>query len=261
LLNELGVEVVHQYSETTGLFPHPPEPTRENLTGLCEAVRNQGADIGFAQDPDADRLAIVDERGVYIGEEYTLALATLHVLKKSRVSKQAVVVTNLSTSRMIDDIATRYGAQVVRTPVGEANVAAEMRLRDALIGGEGNGGVIWPKTVHVRDSLSGIAIILELLSQHNESLAEIVSSITPYSIVKDKFNASPVLIERITTTLQKHFKSQKIDLQDGARVDWPDKWVHVRPSNTEPIIRIIAEARTTEIADALISEVRSLLLS
>ncbi len=254
LLDALGVQVVHMYAEPTGKFPHTPEPTRENLTELCEKVRQIGAAIGFAQDPDADRLAVVDENGCYIGEEYTLALSVLHLLKAGETA-----VANLSTSRMIDDIADSVGATVRRTPVGEANVAACMAECGASIGGEGNGGVIWPKVSGVRDSLAGMAILLEMLAKQARPLSALVKQIPAYAIVKEKVDASPDLIAKIKPLLTEAFKDQRIDTQDGVRIDWPDRWVHVRPSNTEPIIRIIAEAVDEQAAKDLIRQVRQVL--
>lgn len=255
LLQELGVELVHLFAEPTGRFPHPPEPTGEHLKGLCEAVKQHHADVGFAQDPDADRLAIVDDRGRYIGEEYTLVLAALNVLNRPNCPKPPVVVANLSTSRMLNDITTRFKGRVVRTPVGEANVAAAVRQHAAVIGGEGNGGVIWPPVVHVRDSLSGMALVAELLAREGRPLSAIVDEIPAYAIVKEKTDILPGTAGRHIDALRKHFSSQAIDLQDGLRVDWPDRWIHVRPSNTEPIVRIIAEARDQHTAEGLIAEV------
>jgi phosphomannomutase len=255
LLRELGVELVHMYGEPTGLFPHTPEPTRENLTELAAAVKQHKAACGFAQDPDADRLAIVDEMGSYIGEEYTLALCALHALAAGRVPSP-VLVANLSTSRMIDDIAAKHGGSVVRTAVGEANVAAAMTKRRALIGGEGNGGIIDPRVTLVRDSVAGIAFILDLLAARKQPLSSIVKSIPAYAIVKDKIAFDAGIAARLVPTLKAAFSKQAIDLQDGVRIDWPDRWVHMRASNTEPIMRIIAEAPKNEDAVALIAEVK-----
>jgi len=251
LLDALGVELVHLWAEPTGLFPHVPEPTKANLTALCDAVREHNADIGFAQDPDADRLAVVDENGTYIGEEYTLALAAVHLLSTAKQSNP-VVVANLSTSRMVDDIAASVGGRAVRSAVGEANVAKLMRENNALIGGEGNGGVIWPKISHVRDSVAGIALMLELLAAREESLSEIVKTVPAYAIVKDKVDIKSGMAERIEPSLREAFADQKFDTQDGVRIDWPNKWVHVRPSNTEPILRLIAEAPTEAEATELV---------
>lgn len=259
ILAKLGVELVHLYAEPTGQFPHRPEPTRENLTHLCDAVIEHGADVGFAQDPDADRLAVVDERGQYIGEEYTLVLAALNVLSRPCTPRDSVLVTNLSTSRMIDDIAAKSGATVTRTPVGEANVAAAIRACGAVIGGEGNGGVIWPPVIHVRDSVVGIALTLELLAQRQVPLSAIVEQVPRYAIVKDKVDVEAGMAHRCLVALQNRFDSQKIDLQDGVRIDWSDRWVHVRPSNTEPILRLIAEADSQANAKQLIADTRQTL--
>ena len=254
LLDALGVELVHEYAEPTGLFPHIPEPTRDNLVGLCDSVQEHAADIGFAQDPDADRLAVVDERGIYIGEEYTLALCVLHGLKQG-----GHVAANLSTSRMIDDIAASVGGTIHRTPVGEANVAKAMRDHGATLGGEGNGGIILAPVSQVRDSLVGMALLLEMLAQRKQPLSAIVASIPAYAIVKDKAPIDSELVARIGPALSVAFASQQMDTQDGVRVDWPDRWVHVRPSNTEPIVRLIAEAATAEEANALIAETKAAL--
>ncbi len=256
LLRQLGADVVHLYAQPTGRFPHTPEPTRENLTELCDAVLQHKADVGFAQDPDADRLAVVDNKGRYIGEEYTLVLAALHLLQKHGNPPGAVLAANLSTSRMIDDIAAAAGASVVRTSVGEANVAAAIREHRCLVGGEGNGGVIWPKVIHVRDSVAGIGLLMELLSQRDESLSSIVDQIPAYAIVKDKVDIQPGMAGRCVSALKEHFADQKIDLQDGVRIDWPDRWVHVRPSNTEPILRIIAEATDAAVSKQTIEEIK-----
>ncbi len=254
LLEALGVELIHMYPEPTGLFPHTPEPTRENLTELCAEVTKHGAAIGFAQDPDADRLAVVDEQGRYIGEEYTLALCAMHLLGTGDT-----VVANLSTSRMVDDIAARVGASVVRTAVGEANVAAGMEASSATIGGEGNGGIIWPKVCGVRDSLVGMALMLEMLTKCGKPISELVSTTPAYAIVKDKADVSQSLLDQIGPTLKKKYADQNVDAQDGVRIDWPDRWVHVRPSNTEPIIRIIVEATNEDEARSLVDEVRGTL--
>jgi phosphomannomutase len=264
LLDALGVELVHLNAEPTGRFPHRPEPLRENLTDLCEAVRRHGADAGFAQDPDADRLVVVDERGRYIGEEYTLALAVLHVLQKVVGERGGeagrggplTVAANLSTSRMIDDVAGRFNVRVQRTPVGEANVAAAIRATGAIVGGEGNGGVIWPKVILVRDSLVGIALVLEMLASQDAKLSDWVARIPAYAIVKDKLAIAPGVMEGVPDALRGAFADAKCNLDDGVRMDWPDRWVHVRASNTEPILRIIAEAPDEAEARRLIGQVK-----
>ncbi len=254
LLENLGVELIHMYPESTGLFPHTPEPTRENLTELCKKVTQHQAAIGFAQDPDADRLAVVDELGNYIGEEYTLALSAMHLLTSGDK-----IVANLSTSRMVDDIAANVGASVIRTAVGEANVVAGMKQSGATLGGEGNGGIIWPKVCGVRDSLVGMALLLEMLAKRGKPLSALVAMTPAYAIVKDKADVSQELLDQIGPTLKEKYAQQKVDTQDGVRIDWPDRWVHVRPSNTEPIIRIIAEAAREDESRALVNEVRDAL--
>jgi len=254
LLHALGVKLHHLYAQPTGDFPHTPEPTKENLTELSAQTAELGADVGFAQDPDADRLAIVDEKGTYIGEEYTLALCALH-----KLGKGDAVAANLSTSRMVDDIAARVGGKVIRTPVGEANVAAAMRDHRCTLGGEGNGGIIDNRVSQVRDSILGMAYVLELLAARKQTLSAIVADIPAYAIVKDKADIDPAVLNTMPDKMRAAFADQKIDLQDGVRIDWPDRWVHVRPSNTEPIIRIIAEASEAPQAEALIAKVRATL--
>lgn len=253
LLEQLGVDLVHLYAETTGQFPHTPEPTADNLTGLCDAVRAHGADLGLAQDPDADRLALVDENGKYIGEEYTLVLAVLRIMQR----EPGATATNLSTSRMIDDIASRFDQVVHRTAVGEANVAQRMQDEKCVIGGEGNGGVIWPRIGYVRDSLAGAALVLELLATAKQSLTELVADVPAYSIVKEKLPIQPGMADAAAQAVRETFGGERMDEQDGIRVDLESGWVHVRPSNTEPILRIIAEARTQQAAEALVEKVRS----
>ena len=250
LLNALGVEFVHLFAEPTGQFPHAPEPTEENLRGLGAAVTEHGADLGLAQDPDGDRLAIVDEAGRYIGEEYTLALTAYHVLSQT----PGAAVANLSTSRMIDDIAAQCGATVHRSAVGEANVANVMRQVDAVIGGEGNGGIMWPRMLHVRDSLSGIGLVLELLAQSDERISQLTRKFPRYTILKGKLPIAEGMAQRAIEQLGEQYADQRLDLQDGIRIDWPDAWAHVRPSNTEPIMRIIVEAIDQGAADRLITE-------
>ncbi len=253
LLSKLGCQVVHINNTPDGKFPHAPEPTADNLTQLAEEVKRQHAACGFAQDPDADRLAIIDENGTYIGEEYSLTLCAKWILSK----KPGVTAANLSTSRMLDDIAAATGSRVVRTPVGEANVVQAMLKEGALIGGEGNGGVIDPRIVPGRDSLVGMAYVLSLMASTGKSISQLVSEIPRYQIVKTKFECKRQDAERAVEALKLEFASEKIDTQDGIRIDWPSAWVHARPSNTEPIMRIIAEAPDRAAADQYIARVRA----
>ena len=253
LLNRLGCQLIHLNAVPNGKFAHEPEPTEKNLTGLCDEVRRQKASVGFAQDPDADRLAIVDENGAYIGEEYSLALAAQLMLSKR---KGGVAVTNLSSSRMLDDIAAKLGGRVIRTPVGEANVVQAMLANNAVIGGEGNGGVIDPRILPGRDSLVGIAYVLQLMTSTAKSVSQIVKELPRYHIVKTKFDCRREDAERAVAAVRQKFAGERIDTQDGIRIDWPDSWVHARPSNTEPIMRIIAEAPDTAAAQDKITAVR-----
>ena len=252
LLDHLEVERVHLYAEPSGHFPHVPEPLKENLTELCDAVKQHGAHAGFAQDPDADRLAIVDEQGTYIGEEYTLVLCAM-----AQLGQGDSTAANLSTSRMIDDVAAAAGATVFRTPVGEANVAAAMRQHGATVGGEGGGGIIYRPISQVRDSVVGMALVCELLAKRRQALSAVVAGTPTYAMVKDKIAIVPGSAGPTLDWAAKHYADQKVDTQDGVRVDWPDRWVHVRPSNTEPLLRIIAEATSEADARALVDEVRA----
>lgn len=256
LLSKLGCQFVHMNGEPTGQFAHEPEPTERNLTLLCDEVKRHKAACGLAQDPDADRLAIVDENGRYIGEEYTLALCAKWVLSK----RKGPAVTNLSTSRMVDDIAAEHGAGVIRTPTGEANVIDAMLKHNAPIGGEGNGGVIDPRIVPGRDSLTGIAYILQLMAATGKTVSQLVAEIPRYEIVKTKFECRREDADRAVAALRDAFASEKVDLQDGIRIDFQQQraWVNARASNTEPIMRIIAEAPDRATADRLIGDVKSI---
>jgi len=259
LLAELGCEVLAINDEPTGLFAHVPEPTRENVKELCEVVKTNNADIGFAQDPDADRLAIIDEAGTYIGEEYTLALAAKYIFSK-RAGRAA---TNLSTSRMLDDIAAKAGGQVIRTAVGEANVANAMLEHRCIIGGEGNGGVIDLRVSPVRDSLVGIALIMQLMAETGKTISQIVSQIGSFYMSKDKFAAEPSQAQQILGLATKTFTSAKLDTTDGCRFDFDDGWLHLRTSNTEPVMRIIVEAtdrRTAQKYIDIVSRIRKQVL-
>lgn len=249
LLERLGCRVSSINMEVDGRFPRPPEPVAENLGELGALVRDTGAAVGFAVDPDVDRLSLVSNDGKPIGEDYTLALAASVVLGH----REGPVVTNLSTSRIVDDVAERAGRTVVRAPVGEVNVATRMRKEKAAIGGEGNGGVILTEMHLGRDAPVGIALILQLLHQEDRPLSAIVSDYPRYSIVKEKLDLPPAPLDSVYKSLRAAFPDADVDTQDGMRLSWSDRWVHVRPSGTEPIVRVIAEAPTQADAQALIS--------
>ncbi len=257
LLERLGCELVHLNCEPTGDFAHPPEPVAENLAELCEVVKGQGAAVGFAQDADADRLAIVDENGVFIGEEYTLALATAFVLSKRR----GKVATNMVTSRMIDDVAEAAGCEVIRTPTGEANVVEGMLAHECIFGGEGGGGVIEPRVVLVRDSLVAIAYVLQYMAETGRAMSELVARIPRYVMIKTKIPCGAGAAEKVAVAVRKVFETREdaaFNETDGLRVALPDAWVCARASNTEPIMRIIAEAGSRDVAEALVKKVREI---
>lgn len=252
LLERLGCRVTAINLETDGRFPRSPEPVAENLGELEELVRKSGADVGFAVDPDVDRLALVSDAGKAIGEDYTLALAAKVVLKR----RQGDIVTNLSTSRIVDDIAREQNRKVVRAPVGEVNVATRMRAEKSPVGGEGNGGVILTEMHLGRDAPVGAALILQLLVDEGRKLSEIVASYPRYSIVKDKLDRPSAPLDAVYASLREAFPDAEVDTQDGLRLSWADRWVHVRPSGTEPIVRVIAEAPQAADAEALIARCR-----
>ncbi|MFL5574759.1 MAG: phosphoglucosamine mutase [Gemmatimonadaceae bacterium] len=253
LLERLGCRVTAINLETDGLFPRPPEPVAENLGDLERLVRSSGADVGFAVDPDVDRLALVSERGAAVGEDYTLALAARVVLRH----RSGPVVTNLSTSRVVDDVATAACSRVIRAPVGEVNVALRMRAEGAPIGGEGNGGVILPEMHLGRDAPVGAALLLQLLLDEDRPLSEVVADHPRYVIVKDKLDRPNASLGSVYDALRQAFPDGEADTQDGLRLAWPDRWVHVRPSGTEPIVRVIAEAPSAEQARELIARSRA----
>jgi len=239
LLEGLGCEVAGINLETDGRFPRAPEPVPENLGGLSTLVTRAGAALGIAVDPDVDRLAIVDETGRPIGEDYTLAFAIRAVLGGN--GGKGVVVCNLSTSLVVEDAARECGADVVRTPVGEVHVARTIVRLGAVIGGEGNGGVMYPALHAGRDAPVAAALVLTLLARDGKRVSELVAAAPQYTIVKAKVARGPAL-EPVYAALRRRFADGQVDTQDGLRLAWRDRWLHVRPSNTEPIIRLIAEA-------------------
>jgi phosphomannomutase len=254
LLELLGCKLATINMEPDGRFPRPPEPVAENLGELQKLVQDSHCDIGMAVDPDVDRLALVSDEGVAIGEDYTLALAAKVVLRH----RKGPIVTNLSTSRIVDDIATEAGSRVIRAPVGEVNVATRMRSEHAPIGGEGNGGVILPELHLGRDAPVGAALILQLLLEEGDKkpLSKIIAAYPRYIIVKDKLDRPKAPLDTVYSALRRAFPDADADTQDGLRLSWPDRWVHIRPSGTEPIVRVIAEARSAEEAETLVRDCR-----
>ncbi len=240
-----------------GDFAHPPEPLAENLTSILPLVPQQKADLGFVLDPDSDRLALIDDTGRHSGEELTLALAVLCRLKQER----GPLVINMSSSRVTEDIAKQFGVPCWRSAVGEANVVAKMREVGAVIGGEGNGGVIDPRVGWVRDPFIGIGLILQLLADTGRTLSQIVADLPSYAIVKDKYTVPRERLPKLNAALQDRWPDASWNELDGLRVDWPDRWVHVRPSNTEPIVRVIAEAPNAADAERLCKEVGAILMT
>ena len=256
LLERCGCDVVRLFCDGSGVFPHTPEPLPENLTQLSDAVREHGADLGIAVDPDADRLVLIDERGEGFGEEYTITQAAEFILSWARAANpnaDLCTVVNLSTTRAVDDVAARHHARVVRTPVGEINVALEMKRQGAIIGGEGSGGVILPELHYGRDSLAGIIITLSHLLRHGGTMSSLRAALPTYEIVKKKATLTTAvdaaaILQRIATTLS---NGARVSTSDGLRLDYDRSWVHMRTSNTEPIIRVIAEAPTRNEAEDL----------
>ena len=256
MLEHMGCDTVKLHCEPDGLFPHNPEPVFKNLQDLSETVLRENADIGFAQDADADRIAVVSEKGEIIGEEMSLALAVDHVLSQ----KTGPVVTNMSTSKVIADIADRYGADLHITPVGEVNVAKKMKEVGAVIGGEGNGGVICPVIGSGRDSLAAVSIILEMCVQRDKPVSEIAAGFPRYEIVKQSIECPRGETVRILKEVEKKYGESRVDTSDGLKIYFEHSWVHIRRSATEPIVRIISEASDREHARSLNTEFRDLML-
>lgn len=246
-LTRLNCNIHKLYCKPDGLFPRNPEPTKDNVTELTKLVKKNKCDIGFALDPDADRVAYVSEQGKYIGEEYSMVLCARYILGK----KRGDVVTNVSTSRMIDDIAADFGKKVIRVPVGEVNVADKMIDIKAVIGGEGNGGVILPQINYSRDSLTGMALMLQYLIESGQTVSELVNEIPKYTMVKVKTECDRMAVAAITKKLLETCDCDDVDVQDGVKLIWKDSWVHLRASNTEPVLRVISEAKTLKEAKIL----------
>jgi phosphomannomutase len=251
LLAALGAEVIPINVTPDGSFPRPAEPLPENLGDLCEEVRRSRADIGFAQDMDADRLAIVSEKGVPIGEDYTLVLAAMYVLGRER----GPVVANLSNISALEDVAKSFGCPTFLTKIGEVNVTDKMEQQNAVIGGEGNGGVIYPRINFARDSLVGMALVLHLLAESGKTITELLEHLPRYSIVKEKMVCPSQKIPGVLRMLRQEFGKFPMDTRDGVKVMLPEGWFLVRSSNTEPIIRIVAEAKTEAQAREIVARV------
>jgi phosphomannomutase len=262
LLNQLGCKVVEMNCDVSGIFQHTPEPLPENLTDLCGGVAAAHADLGIAVDPDVDRLVLINEEGKPYGEEYTVTTAVDFVLKQRARLQNAPttprVAINLSTTRAVEDVGKRYGAEVVRTPVGEINVAAKMRDISAIVGGEGSGGVILPAVHLGRDAIVGIGLILQHLAESGGTLSQLKASLPEYAIAKGKLELRGVAPDDVLATMKsRHSAKGKINTEDGLRIDYPEYWVHLRKSNTEPIIRVIAEAPTMDQARSVVDTFRN----
>ncbi len=250
-LKDLGCEVVALFEETDGLFRRKPEPVPENLTELCKKVVEQKCDIGFAMDPDADRIVVVDARGKPVGEQFSVVLAAEHVLSKT----PGPVVVNVQTTKALSDVAAKYNCPVYLTPVGEINVTAKMLATGAVIGGEGgSGGVIYPAVHPCRDSFTGMALILEMMATRKQSLAQILDGIPRYTSAGAKVSCSASKAVDVIRKLTAKYADANPVTIDGLRLDWDGAWVLIRASNTEPIVRVFAEALDQKKADELVAQ-------
>lgn len=248
LLEKLGCEVVELYCEPNGHFPHNPEPLKEHLGDICELVKSEKADMGIVVDPDVDRLALVDENGDLFGEEYTLVAVADYILK----NKPGIAVSNLSSSRALRDVATRHESIYFASAVGEVNVVNVMKEKNAVIGGEGNGGIIYPELHYGRDSLVGIALFLSHLALENKTVSELRASYPDYFMGKKKIELTPDIdVDGILTKMKDLYPNDEVSTVDGVKIDFKENWVHLRKSNTEPIIRIYTEAFSQTEADGL----------
>lgn len=259
LLRALGVKnIIELNCEATGKFAHTPEPIPENLTQIADLMRDGKADVGFVVDPDVDRLAIVMENGEMFVEEYTLVAVADYVLSHTPGS----TVSNLSSSRALRDVTRRHGCEYSAAAVGEVNVVTKMKETGAVIGGEGNGGVIYPASHYGRDALVGVALFLTLLAKSGKKVSELKATYPEYAIAKNKIQLTPDIdVDAILEAVKKRYASETITDIDGVKIDFPDSWVHLRKSNTEPIIRIYSEASTMEKADALAQDIKSVIAS
>ncbi|MCJ7458809.1 MAG: phosphoglucosamine mutase [candidate division Zixibacteria bacterium] len=251
LLRELGCKVIELNCGLSGDFSHQPEPVPENLDLLCRKIKQAKADLGFACDPDADRLAVVSDKGIPLGEEYTLALCVDFVLSK-RLSDVGI---NVSTSKVIEDVARKYGVKVFRSKVGEVYVVSLLKKIKGIIGGEGNGGVILPENHYGRDAQSGMALILQYLAESDKKISQLKESLPQYYIQKDKMKLSGDSDAKMRKYLRK-FRQAKINNLDGVKVEFENSWINIRKSNTEPIIRVMAEAKSQKEAEKLVLEAK-----
>jgi phosphomannomutase len=260
LLEKLGCKVIKMNCEKSGIFPRLPEPIPENLTATMHAVKKHRADIGIVVDPDVDRLVLITEKGEPFGEENTITQAVKFYLGK----KKGNAVVNLSTTRAVDDVANEFGCKVFRSPVGEANVVKKMKEVKAVIGGEGSGGVILPKVVFGRDALTGTVIMLQHLLEFGGKISELKKSLPRYFIAKKKIELASINPDEVIKLLAEKYRTGKINIEDGLRIDFADHWVHFRKSNTEPIIRCIVEAKSKrdveKLAEKYFSEILELSL-
>ena len=259
-LRGVGCQVEPIHCTPDGLFPHIPEPNFDNLQDLCRFTKECGADLGFATDPDGDRVAFVSERGEFLGEELSLALTAQHVLS-ARPHAPGPVVINMSTSRVTADVAAAAGVELVRTAVGEINVAERMKELGAVFGGEGNGGVIDPRVHRGRDAIVGMGLILERLAASGKRVSELAAALPGWHMLKTKLEIPAAQSREIIRRLKAATPEAETNVEDGLRLDWPDRWVHLRASNTEPVLRIIAEGRTPQAAQELVDKYTALVKS
>lgn len=260
LLDKLGCETVKLYCEPNGQFPHNPEPLKEHLGDICELVIKENADFGVVVDPDVDRLALIDEKGEMFGEEYTLVAVADYLLK----NKNGVAISNLSSSRALRDVAQTHNSEYFASAVGEVNVVNLMKEKNAVIGGEGNGGIIYPELHYGRDSLVGVALFLTHLAKENKTVSELRAGYPSYFMGKKKIELTPEInVDDLLTKMEKEYQNEEVSTVDGVKIDFENNWVHLRKSNTEPIIRIYTEAKSQEEADKLgddmIAKIKSLI--